>query len=235
MRHLTDRTAVITGASRGIGPYIARAVDVLVNNAGVLVIYPYDRLSIDDIERAVRVNLLSAMALARLVLPGMLERGRGHIVNLSSVAGKFGPPCDEVYAATKAGLIGFSESLRAEYRGRGVSASAICPGYVEEAGMYADGLEATGIPAPRWVGRTTPDAVARAVVVAIKRDRPEIIVNSPPVRPLSVLSELSPSLSEWILTRFGAWAPFTKGAEANLKASGRLTGLSDSAGDRAAG
>jgi short-subunit dehydrogenase len=286
MQELTHRTAVITGASRGLGHYIARAlaaekmdlvlaarsqegleavaaeiremgvkaiavptdvternalealvakaqqelgaIDVLVNNAGVMTVFPFDKIGIADIERVIRLNLTSAMILARLALPGMLERGRGHIVNLSSVAGIWGPPFDEVYGATKAALIGFTQSLRGEYHGTGVSASAICPGYVEEAGMYYNAKEATGLTAPAWVGRTTPDAVAKAVVRAIKRDRPQIIVNTPSARPLAVLSQLSPSLGERIMRHFAAFRPFIKGAEANVEAGGRLTGLGGS-------
>jgi short-subunit dehydrogenase len=128
-------------------------------------------------------------------------------------------------------LIAFTASLRAEYRGTGVSASVICPGYVEEAGMYADGREVAGAEAPRWVGRTWPGPVARAVVKAIRKDRPEIIVNTPPGRLLTVVSEVSPSFGQWLINRFGGWAPFIQGAAANLKAGGMLTGLGASPGD----
>ncbi|MGD2153702.1 MAG: SDR family NAD(P)-dependent oxidoreductase [Gemmatimonadales bacterium] len=286
MKDLTQRTAVITGASRGIGPYVARALaaekmnlvlaarsteglervggelrgrgveaivvptdvtdrkalealvaetnakfgatDVLVNNAGALTIFPYDRIGIEDVERTVRLNLTSAMILARLVLPGMVERGRGHVVNMSSIAGIWGPPFDAVYGATKAGLIGFTRSLRQEYRGTGISASVICPGYVEEAGMYHDGRQATGATASPLAGRTTPRAVARAVVKAIKSDRPQIIVNSPPLGPLAVLSALSPRLGEWVVRSANGFTPFIEGAEANLRAGGGLTGLGQS-------
>jgi len=292
MRALAGRTALITGASRGLGVYIARAlaaekmnlvlaarsremlegvaaelredgvrilavpcdvteqpaleglvmaaqnefgdIDVLVNNAGALVLFPFHRLGITDMERAIRLNLTSAMILTRLVLPGMLERRSGHVVNISSIAGKWGPPFDQVYAATKAGLIGFTESLRTEYYGTGVSASVICPGYVEEAGMYHDGREATGAEATAWVGRTWPRNVARAVVRAIRHDRTEVVVNTPPVLLLSVLSAISPTFGLWLLRRFGGWTPFIKGAEANLKARGRLTGLSASPADPSA-
>jgi short-subunit dehydrogenase len=290
MRDLARRTAIITGASRGLGAHIARAlaaekmnlvlaarsreglervagelreggtkaivvptdvtdrsalealvsaareefgtVDVLVNNAGVLTIFPYHRIGIEDMERAVRVNLISAMILTRLSLPGMLERGCGHIVNMSSIAGIWGPPCDEVYGATKAGLIGFTQSLRAEYHGTGVSASVICPGYVEEAGMYHDSQEASGITAPALAGRTTPGAVAKAVVKAIKNDRPQIIVNAPPARPLAVFSTLSPSFGEWVMRRTDGYRPFVLGAAANLKAGGQYTGLVASPAER---
>jgi short-subunit dehydrogenase len=291
MKKLTQRTAIITGASRGLGTYIARALaaekmnlvlaarsreglervagglresgvkviavptdvtdryglealaaaadeefggtDVLVNNAGALTIFPYDRIGIEDVERTVRLNLISAMILTRLVLPSMVERGRGHIVNMSSIAGIWGPPFDEVYGATKAGLIGFTQSLRQEYHGTGISASVICPGYVEEAGMYHEAEQATGIKASALSGRTTPGAVARAVVKAIMKDRPHVIVNTPSVRPLAVLSALSPRFGEWILRRANGYAPFVKAAPLNLKAGGQMTGLRHSSGARA--
>jgi short-subunit dehydrogenase len=289
VRQLTGRTALITGASRGLGVYIARAladegmnlvlaartldnletlageltqggvealpvatdvtdqkaleslvaaadarfggIDVLVNNAGTLVLFPFHKLGIADMERALRLNLTSAMILTRLILPGMLTRGRGHVVNMSSLAGKWGPPFDQVYGVTKAGLIGFTESLRAEYRGTGVSASVICPGYVEEAGMYAVGRETMNAVAPAWVGRTRPRRVARAVVKAIKKDRPEIIVNTPPARLATVVTAMSPSLGHWAFRRFGGWAPFVRGAQVNLQTRGQVTGLTGSPSD----
>src|SRR5439155_502268 len=107
MRDLAGRTALVTGASHGLGPYIARA------------------------------------------LAAMLERGRGHIVNLGSLAGRIPPGYTESYAATKAALIAFSAALRASYRGKGVSASAITPGFVTEAGMYRVQHDATQLSAPR--------------------------------------------------------------------------------------
>lgn len=195
-------------------------IDVLVNNAGVLRPFPYHRRAMDEIELAVRVNLLAPMLLARLLLPGMLERGRGHVLNMASLAGKNGPPYEEAYGATKAGLIGFTQSLRKEYHGTGVSASAICPGYVTGAGMYADAVEETGIRAPGRVGRASPDDVARAVVRAIRQDRPEVIVNSTPVRPLTVLSEAFPALGETLGRRLGLFRSFEEGARRAAEAAG---------------
>ncbi|UCC84201.1 MAG: SDR family oxidoreductase [Gemmatimonadota bacterium] len=288
MKELTQRTAIITGASRGIGTYVARAlaaekmnlvlaarsrqnlervagglrasgvkviavptdvtdrkalealvaaadgefggIDVLVNNAGALTVFPYHRIGIEDVEWFVRLNLTSAMILTRLALPGMVARGSGHIVNMSSIAGIWGPPFDEVYGATKAGLIGFTQSLRQEYHGTGISASVICPGYVEEAGTYHEAKQATGIKASALSGRTTPAAVASAVVKAIRSDRPHIIVNTPSVRPLAVLTALSPRFGEWLTRRANGYAPFVKGAPLNLKAGGQMTGLRHSGG-----
>ncbi len=271
MRELTGRSALVTGASRGLGRHIARAlagegmhlaltarseedlrklasdlrtggtaaavipadltdrdavealahraeeeldgVDVLVNNAGVMETGPYHRRESDTVARAVELNLLAPMLLSRTLLGRMLERGRGHVVNLASLAGKAGPPFEAVYGATKAGLIGFTQSLRREYHGTGVSASAICPGYVTGAGMYADAVADTGAEAPGRVGRASPDEVAEAVIRSVEDDEPEVIVNSTPVRPLVVLSEASPRLGEWLGRRLGLFEAFERGAE----------------------
>ncbi len=261
MQDLAGRTALLTGASGGLGSYIARAlagegmdlvlaarsrarletvaaqvravgvkaiavptdltdpaalealvdraqdefgaIDVLVNNAAIERICVYDKLRAVEIERVVRVNLTAPMLLTRLVLPGMLERGSGHIVNVSSVAGKAGLPYDEAYTATKAGLIALTESLRVEYKGTGVSASVICPGFVE-AGLYLRGRRLGAPRAPRLLGTSPPEAVAEAVVRAIRTDTPEIIVGRRYLRLLSTLAELSPQLGEWIVRRSGA-------------------------------
>ena len=77
------------------------------------------------------------MDLTRIVLPGMLERGRGHVVNIASLAGKTPVPYLATYAATKHGVVGFTHSLRAEYGAEPVSFSAICPVFVTDVGMYA--------------------------------------------------------------------------------------------------
>lgn len=268
MRDLAGKTAIITGASRGLGPYIARAlagermrlvlaarslpeleavageikagggdavavqtdvldrealrslvqtaverfgaIDVLVNNAGIEHFLEYHLLDVDEIERMVSVNLLAPMLLTRLVLPGMLERRCGHIVNIASLAGKGMPGYAEPYVATKAALIGFSASLRATYRSRGVSASAIVPGFVAEAGIYQQNTQEAGDFSPPVLRTTTPQAVARAVVKAIKRDAPELIVNPIPTRLFLAMRELTPSLGEWIAERIGVSTVFRR-------------------------
>lgn len=259
MSPLNGQTAIITGASGGIGSYISQAlsrermnlvlaglsasalseladktskttgtmtivvdvtkrrdlerlvektiekfgtVDLLVNNAGIEMISRYHMLEPDDIERSINVNLTSAMVLTRLVLPGMLGRKRGHIVNISSLSAKAGPPCAESYTATKAALIAFTESLRAEYQGTGVSASVICPGFVT-AGIYQRIFEETGFCAPRLLGTSSGEMVGLAVVRAIKKDIPEIIINRGPQRLLSAIAEFSPRLAERVVNHIG--------------------------------
>jgi len=149
----------------------------------------------------------------------MLRRGRGHIVNMSSLAGKFGPGFQEAYTATKAGLTAFSYSLRGTYRGTGVSASVVCPGFVE-AGIYLRMRHRIGRPAPGLLGLAVcpPERVASAVLRAIRRDLPEVFVSRVPVRPLLASFPLSPSFGAWVTDKIlGANDFFRAVAEAERK------------------
>jgi short-subunit dehydrogenase len=189
--------ALVDRASAEVGP-----PDILVNNAGIEVLKPYHEYPPEEIEALVRVNLLAPMLLTRKVLPGMLERGRGHIVNMASLAGKGGFPCEVPYSTTKAGLVMFTHTLRAELIDTPVGCSVICPGFVGEEGMYAR-MEAAGYPAPRALGATTPRKVADAVVKAIKRGSAELLVNPSPMRPLLTLSQAFPDVSARMLKLLG--------------------------------
>jgi short-subunit dehydrogenase len=171
-----------------------QTIDVLVNNAGIEAFCHFADLPPERIEETIRVNLTSALLLTRLVVPHMLAAGRGHVVNMSSTAGKLGPPFAAVYATTKAGLVAFTQSLRAEYRNRGISASVICPGFADDGGIYDRMKTESGRHSPALIGSTTADRVARAVIRAVENDRPELIVNSPPLRPIAVLLQMFPSL-----------------------------------------
>jgi short-subunit dehydrogenase len=255
MKELRGRNAILTGASRGLGSHLARAlaregvnlalaarsadalervrndvrtdgvtavavptdladtaqvarlartaeaelgpIDILINNAGVEHTAPYQDQPVDDIEAAVGVNLLAAMLLTRAVLPGMIERGRGHVVNMSSLAGKIGLPLGTPYGTTKAALVMFTHCLRAELVGSPVGASVVCPGFVAGDGMY-DRLEAEVGPAPPLSKPTTIARVTAAVMRAIRRDRAEVIVNPLPVRPATVLREILPGTTPYL-------------------------------------
>ena len=194
-------------------------IDVLVNNAGVEFTAAYHNLTEEEIRSVLAVNLDAPLLLSRLVLPEMLERGSGHIVNMSSLAGKSGPAYQEPYAATKAGLIAFTTSLRATYHGTGVSASVICPGFVE-AGIYARLKERTGVAAPAILGTSPPEAVARAVIRAIENDLPEVIINAYPVRPLFALTALFPRFGAWLIRQIGAHDFFRRVIEARNQKQG---------------
>ena len=111
------RHAIVETAQRELG-----SIDLLVNNAGGDPQREFHQLTENEIEGVLDLNLTSAVILSRLVLPGMLARERGHIVNVSSMAGRTSFPYTEAYAGAKDGLIGFTRVLRADYRRRGVSA-----------------------------------------------------------------------------------------------------------------
>ena len=187
-------------------------LDLLVNNAGIERIEAYDRIDPEYVARMIAVNLTAPMLLTRAVLPGMLARGRGHVVNLCSLAGIGSPPYAATYSATKAGLMSFTRSIRSECRERNVSASAICPGWVADRGMHARVLAETGVQSPALVGETTSADVARAVVMAVRDDLPLQIVSPGPMRFMRALEMLAPRLGDWLMPALGvtptmrAWA-----------------------------
>jgi short-subunit dehydrogenase len=194
-----DRRALVDAAARELG-----AIDVLVNNAGVMGVGHYDELPPEEIERTIEVNLLAPMLLTQLVLPPMLARGSGHVVSITSLSAKSFPPYIAPYTASKAGLLAFTKSLRLEYRARGVSASAIIPGLVRDAGVFEQQRRETPVSVSPLLGTTTSEAVARAVVKAITRDRVEVYVNPQPLRPAAVLAELYPPLGLGLTSQIGA-------------------------------
>lgn len=106
-------------------------VDVLVNAAGIPKRRRADALTAEEVEQVVRVNLLAAVRLTLAVLPGMRERGWGHVVNVSSVAARLAPPGESVYAASKAGLTAFSESVAAELWASPVHVHLVNPGVID--------------------------------------------------------------------------------------------------------
>lgn len=147
-------------------------VDVLVNCAGVGLYGPVAELELDDVRRVLAVNLEAPVALTRLVLPGMLSRGSGHVVNVASLVAHVPKRLEAVYAGSKSGLAGFTRSLRAEVRGTGVGVSLVSPAVVSS-GFFA----ARGVPyGRRWPRSVPASRVADAVVDAIRRDRAEMLV-----------------------------------------------------------
>src|SRR3954454_12269063 len=133
-----------------------RPVDVLVNNAGIAGGGSLVELSHERIDEVVRVNLLGVMHVTRVFLPGMLERGRGHVINVASLAGRFAVPGAAVYSASKHGVVAFSESLDVSTRRRGVLVTAVNPAYVP-----TEGFPATNRPSMLTL---TPERVADAIV-----------------------------------------------------------------------
>lgn len=147
-------------------------IDVLVNCAGIGLYRSIAELDEAVSERLVAVNLLAPIELTRLLLPGMLERGRGHIVNVGSIVGYVARPREAVYAASKAALAVFTESLRAETRAHGVSASLVIP-VAAETRFFAE----RGAPYGRsWPRPLAAERVADAIVDAIGGDRARVFM-----------------------------------------------------------
>jgi short-subunit dehydrogenase len=184
-------------------------IDVLVNCAGTESIRAFHQIEHADIERTIQLNLTATLQLTRVVIPHMLLAGRGHVVSIASVAGKFGPAYATAYAASKAGQIAFTQSLRAEYLASGISASVICPGSTRDAGLYEQMRTETGFNFPFHLGWTTSTSVAHAVVRAIRRDLPEVVLNTLPLRPLLALGQLFPRFASWLF-RIGSRHHFHK-------------------------
>lgn len=192
--------ALVTAAEREFG-----GVDVLVNNAGGDPQREFDQMAWAENENIFRLNVLAPMHLTHALLPGMLQRGRGHIVNISSIAGRVGFPYTEAYAAAKDGLIGFTRVLRNDYRSRGVTASVIVLGAIRGAGQGQRTSEELGIKLPRF-GTSPTSAVAKAVITALREDRPEIVVMPGPGRLMKALMDLFPGLGRSMNERLGAKA-----------------------------
>jgi short-subunit dehydrogenase len=205
-----DREAMVADAEAAFGP-----TDVLVNNAGIESILPFTEYTEEDIHATVATNLDAPIQLCRLVVPGMLARRRGHIVNVASLAGKAPTPYNTVYAATKHGLIGFTYSLRAELHGTGVSASAVCPAFVSEAGFVTSYVEPD---VTRGLGtETDPRKVGRAVVRAIERDKPDVVVAGALPQIADVSLAISPRLTEFLARRLGGYDSLRREAAARAR------------------
>jgi short-subunit dehydrogenase len=169
----------------------AGQVDGLVANAGLPGTGRVESFSPDELQRALRVNLEAPMMLARELAPAMRERGDGHLVFVSSLSGKAPSPRSAVYAATKFGLRGFALCLRADLAGTGVGVSLVAPGFIREAGMFAD----SGAKPPPGMGTSTPQDVAAGVVKAIERNKVEVAVAPLQTRAIAHLGLASPRIA----------------------------------------
>jgi short-subunit dehydrogenase len=201
------RAALVERAESEIGP-----IDIVVNNAGIETAGHFHTTAEDDLQRVIDVNLMAPMMLTRAVLPGMIERGRGHIVNIASGAGKVGVPFEASYCTSKHGLVGLTRSLRAEYSASPIGFSVVCPAFVSDTGMY-DRWVRDGVKAPWYVGWSRPKKVAKVVVSCIQRDRGEVLVNVPPVRPLVTLLAAVPAIEPAVMRMLGYTRMFERAAE----------------------
>jgi short-subunit dehydrogenase len=169
----------------------AAGTEILVANAGLPGAGKLDEFSAEEVKRALRVNLEAPMLLARALYPAMLEAGSGQLVFVASLSGKAASPRSSIYNATKFGLRGFALGLRSDLNPRGVGVSIVSPGFIREAGMFAD----AGAKPPPGMGTSTPEQVGAATVKAIERNKVEITVAPLPQRAGAHLALISPSLS----------------------------------------
>ena len=240
MKDLASKTVLLTGASTGLGPFIARrlhragarfvlsarneaaldklskelggarvvvadlsrageperlareagAVDVLVSNAGIPATGRLATFEVEEIDRAIAVNLRAGIVLAKALAPAMVERKSGHLVFMSSIAGKIPSGGETIYNSTKFGLRGFALALREELWGTGVGVSVIVPTFVSEAGMWA----VTRLKPNPIAGEVSPEQVADAVWKAITRNRREIDVVPIQLRTVLKVQALTPGV-----------------------------------------
>ncbi len=216
-----ERRRLASWAADALGP-----IDILVNNAGVEFGGPFLDTSPEQLELTVAVNLLAVMDLTRLLLPGMLDRRRGHVVSMASLAGKIPPPQLASYGATKHGVVGFTGALRAELADEPVGFSAICPGFVGRVGMFGrlePYIEGGSVP----MGTIPPERVGDAVVRAIREDVGEIVLNRRPVKPLILLNAIAPGAA----SRLARLLPIRESMERLRKARERCDAAQSSPGD----
>jgi uncharacterized protein len=178
----------------------AADVDILIANAALPAAGRLQGFSLEQLDRALEDNLRAPIALTHALLAGMLARRRGQLVFISSIAGKITVPGNPVYHATKYGLRGFAAGLRQDLHGSGVGASCVFPGFIRDAGIYAE----SGARLPPGTGTRSPEDVARAATIAIEQDRGEIDVAALPQRAGALLGGLAPGLAASIARRAGA-------------------------------
>lgn len=162
--------------------------DVLVNNAGIRGGGPFETTDIEYLNRVIDVNLRGVVLGTKLFLPMMLERRRGHIVNVASLAGRFATPGGAIYGATKHAVVAFGEALYHELGPKGILVTSVNPGF-----SPTEGFPVTG---PSFV-RLDPDDVARLIVEVVRKDiAPEISIPRS-LAALQVFRVLTPPLYRW--------------------------------------
>jgi len=159
----------IASVGEQLGP-----VDLLVNNAGIGRYLPFLETGPEDVRAILETNLHAALHFTRALLPDMLARRRGHIVNVASIAGRIGSRNHAVYCASKFALAGFSESLAYELEGSGVGVTLVNPGVIET--PFFDHESFATFPARARARAIAPEVVAAATVRAVRRGQFEVTV-----------------------------------------------------------
>jgi short-subunit dehydrogenase len=168
-------------------------VDALVNNAGIPGGGRFAKAALDDIDRVVAVNFRAVCHATRLFLPVFLEHGRGHVVNVASLAGRYATPGAAVYAATKHAVVAFSESLYYELEPSGVLVTAVNPGFVSTEGFPQDDVPQAFV--------MQPERIARGIATVLERGiAPECSIPRW-LAPWQAVRVLTPPLYRWGMLR----------------------------------
>jgi len=177
-------------------------LDILVNNAGVTYYGRTGRMAAEHWDRLLAINLHAPIQFTRELMPTLLARHDSHVLNVASICGLVGLSRVTAYTTSKFALVGFSESLRAEYARLGVGVTALCPGLVDtnlfSSALRGNDAKETKIP-PRWL-LTTPEAVANRAIRAIYRNQGVVVVQ-PYARMLYLLKRYAPGLLD-VANRF---------------------------------
>ena len=184
-------------------------LDVLVNNAGFGIYAYLENVREEDLRRVFEVNTFGALYAIQAVLPGMKRRGKGVIVNVSSIVGKRALPMTGAYGATKFALQALSESLRLELKDTGVEISVVCPGYTDtefseatikygKYGKYGNDDFPRGIPRR---GAMSAEEVAEVIWNCARRPRREVVLTRAG-KFIVALNRFSPGAADWILSRY---------------------------------
>ncbi|HSB81809.1 MAG TPA: SDR family NAD(P)-dependent oxidoreductase [Candidatus Methylomirabilis sp.] len=192
---VTDPAAVRATLERMLGEW--KRVDVLVNNAGRGIAAPFEAVTAQELRDLLEVNLVGVLTATQAVLPVMRRQRSGHIINVSSVAGRRATALSSAYNATKFALVGLSEALRQELRGTGIQVSIVYP--IDTETEFHE-VKLKKAEQPRYGPVQSAATVARAIVRCARRPRPEIYPY-PPARLLAALAALSPRFVDWMMDR----------------------------------
>ena len=190
------RASLVEAARQRFG-----AVDILVNSAGIQQPERFVETTLGRLRSIFDINVIALMDLTRQVLPAMVERHEGHIVNIASVAGLAPVPFASSYSATEHAVVAFSLSVRLEVADEGVGVSVVCPGFMRQDGLFQQnsGGDTMGQPT------VSPQRVADAVVRAITRNRDRVVV-SPGLKLAPIASGVSPAVTAVAARLSGTYA-----------------------------
>lgn len=171
-------------------------IDVLINNAGVMPVGPFLEQSDQAIRSALEVNVSGVLTGCRLVLPEMVKRGRGHVINIASMAGMVAVPGQVVYAGTKFAVVGLSTAMADEFAPQGVDVTVVMPTFTNT--ELIAGTKATGAQKP-----VQPEDIAAAIVKAIDRPKTHVSVPTPLRFVAALTSMLGPRGRRWLARKMG--------------------------------